>query len=151
LSFEEEDLFKPGMNQEFKKSFTFSNENLLIYLKNLDYFEDKNEIISLLCFLGKENQNFFVQTKEGFFQLQEIYGSNENEVDFSEECVVCLTNDREIILLPCRHNCSCHTCFLHLDKCPICRSVIKAFIVLKPPTVVKIEEIEKELNQVKVE
>eukprot|EP01080_Neovahlkampfia_damariscottae_P009339 gene9339-1426_t len=160
---EEEHYFQSGLNQEFKVKIKLNEnleereENFLIQLKNLD-FENENdeEIKSLLCFFNQSQDiSYFEIRNEEFFQLQDIYGSNENEIDYSEECVVCLTNDREIALLPCRHNCICHTCFLHLDKCPICRQKIKAFVVLKPSIIKEPEEIDleelKQLRQLKIE
>jgi hypothetical protein len=40
----------------------------------------------------------------------------------SDECVVCLTESVQIILMPCRHMCVCDECLVHIDKCPTCRS-----------------------------
>ncbi|XP_001599294.1 mitochondrial E3 ubiquitin protein ligase 1 [Nasonia vitripennis] len=40
-------------------------------------------------------------------------------------CVVCRTNPREIILLPCGHVCLCEDCSLDIARdCPICRNKI---------------------------
>lgn len=38
-------------------------------------------------------------------------------------CVICLSNEKSILCLPCRHLCLCEACSSHqeLDKCPICR------------------------------
>ncbi|TMW64292.1 hypothetical protein Poli38472_012914 [Pythium oligandrum] len=38
-------------------------------------------------------------------------------------CVICLSNEKSILCLPCRHLCLCQECSQHqeLDKCPICR------------------------------
>lgn len=43
-------------------------------------------------------------------------------------CVVCLTNEREIILLPCGHVCICKTCSgsMQTKLCPICRKTIES-------------------------
>ena len=160
--------FENGLNQEFLSKFIQSTkqqnedeeeeiENFLIEIKNLNFEEEGEEIKSLLHFYNKSQEISYFQLNKTneYFQLQDIYGSNENEIDFSEECVVCLTNDREIALLPCRHNCICHTCFLHLDKCPICRTKIKAFVVLKPSIIKESEEIDleefKKLKELKIE
>ena len=50
----------------------------------------------------------------------------EDEVsDNSAECVVCLSDVRDTLILPCRHLCLCHTCADTLryqaNNCPICR------------------------------
>lgn len=40
-------------------------------------------------------------------------------------CVVCKTNAREIILLPCGHVCLCEDCSASINSnCPICRTQI---------------------------
>ena len=45
------------------------------------------------------------------------------------ECVVCLTEPRSTVLLPCRHLCVCESCFSHsMALCPICRAPARAFL-----------------------
>lgn len=40
-------------------------------------------------------------------------------------CVICNTNAREIILLPCGHVCICEDCSDSINNnCPICRTLI---------------------------
>ncbi|XP_074594889.1 hydroxyacyl-coenzyme A dehydrogenase, mitochondrial-like [Brevipalpus obovatus] len=45
-----------------------------------------------------------------------------------KECVVCMDTDRDCLLHPCHHLCTCMTCgkllFCRHDACPICRHVI---------------------------
>ena len=43
------------------------------------------------------------------------------EEERENECVICLIEIKDTMLLPCRHLCVCQSCFLHIDKCPICR------------------------------
>lgn len=47
-------------------------------------------------------------------------------------CVICLTNLRECVLLPCGHVCCCFRCFQALQSrtCPICRSPIDRVVPL---------------------
>lgn len=44
---------------------------------------------------------------------------------FNRECVICLSQRRDTLFLPCRHMCLCLPCAeslcQHSDKCPICR------------------------------
>ncbi|CAM9682151.1 unnamed protein product [Ectocarpus sp. 4 AP-2014] len=51
-----------------------------------------------------------------------------------EECVICLTDPKNTLLLPCRHLCVCTECFRHVDKCPVCRSAFDNYIVLSAPS-----------------
>ncbi|KAH8741980.1 hypothetical protein FG386_002355 [Cryptosporidium ryanae] len=64
-------------------------------------------------------------------QLSQDKKNNQGEHE-SELCVVCLTNNRETILLPCRHACLCSDCSKILLKkahdCPICRNQIHSIV-----------------------
>ncbi|XP_049626722.1 E3 ubiquitin ligase RNF157 [Suncus etruscus] len=81
------------------------------------------------------------------YLLQEIYGienkSNtldskvaEDEVsDNSAECVVCLSDVRDTLILPCRHLCLCSACADTLryqaNNCPICRLPFRALLQIR--------------------
>lgn len=56
-------------------------------------------------------------------EMLEIFGYEDNT-----DCVVCLSEEAEIILLPCRHVCVCATCFKEVDKCPVCRAEFETYI-----------------------
>ena len=47
-------------------------------------------------------------------------------------CVICLTDIRNVLLLPCRHLCLCGTCAENLKfqsaNCPICRVPFRALL-----------------------
>ncbi len=49
-------------------------------------------------------------------------------------CVICLTDTRNVLLLPCRHLCLCSTCAENLKfqsaNCPICRVPFRALLQL---------------------
>lgn len=50
--------------------------------------------------------------------------------DRKEECVVCRDRAKNTTLLPCHHQCVCHTCSGYLkDICPICFSKITSTVV----------------------
>lgn len=59
--------------------------------------------------------------------LQNVFGED-------DECLICLTDTRDTILLPCRHLCICRGCLsqLHTGKCPVCRGPIRGHISLVP-------------------
>eukprot|EP00906_Rhabdomonas_costata_P006957 RCo010056 len=52
-----------------------------------------------------------------------------------DECVICLANERDTTVMPCRHMCLCSECAEVLrrqtNKCPICRTVIERLMTLK--------------------
>jgi hypothetical protein len=39
----------------------------------------------------------------------------------SDECAICMTNDKCIIIVPCGHYYTCASCTAKINKCPICR------------------------------
>jgi len=96
------------------------------------------------------------------YLLQEIYGIEnkkmtcENERDKAEdedsdenssaECVICMSDSRDTLILPCRHLCLCHSCADSLryqaNNCPICRAPFRALLQIRavyrvPPTPVE--------------
>lgn len=60
-------------------------------------------------------------------------GTNEPVQKQGSDCIVCLSAEREIVFLPCKHFCSCIMCALSVDDCVYCRtpiiSVMKIFMV----------------------
>ncbi len=91
-------------------------------------------------------QKLFVDGLNYF--LQEIYGL-ENKVpdsrpalpddddmdDCGAECVVCMCDLRDTIILPCRHLCLCNACADSLryqaNNCPICRAPFRALLQIR--------------------
>lgn len=80
------------------------------------------------------------------YELQEIYGleqsglatsGSDRPAEDAEErlCVICLSNDRDTTVLPCRHMCMCHECAQELRKqtsrCPICRNQVESLLHIK--------------------
>lgn len=53
------------------------------------------------------------------------------EESLPDECVICLTEPKSTVLLPCRHLCVCNECFRHVDKCPVCRAAFDNYVVLE--------------------
>ncbi|KAL1132335.1 hypothetical protein AAG570_010291 [Ranatra chinensis] len=81
------------------------------------------------------------------YLLQEIYGiENKNienpksgsEVDTEDngsECVICMCDVRDTLILPCRHLCLCNSCADSLryqaNNCPICRAPFRALLQIR--------------------
>lgn len=81
------------------------------------------------------------------YLLQEIYGIENKQVDRSKldpddepddsgaECVICMSDMRDTLILPCRHLCLCSTCAESLryqaSNCPICRSPFRALLQIR--------------------
>ncbi|KAJ1608156.1 ring finger domain-containing protein [Cryptosporidium canis] len=58
----------------------------------------------------------------------DTFGMEDDELD----CLICMSNPKDVILLPCRHCISCESCLrsLRQDKCPLCRTTFCGFVVL---------------------
>lgn len=78
------------------------------------------------------------------YELQEIYGMEQNKSQSTvapaedgdgRECVICMSNERDTTVLPCRHMCMCQECAAALktqtNKCPICRMEIESLLHIK--------------------
>ncbi|XP_042875126.1 probable E3 ubiquitin-protein ligase MGRN1 isoform X5 [Penaeus japonicus] len=81
------------------------------------------------------------------YLLQEIYGienkkadnakvaTEEDAEDNGAECVICMCDLRDTLILPCRHLCLCNCCADSLryqaNNCPICRAPFRALLQIK--------------------
>ncbi len=58
--------------------------------------------------------------------------NNNNNNPNESTCVICLTDIRNVLLLPCRHLCLCGSCAENLKfqsaNCPICRIPFRALL-----------------------
>lgn len=67
------------------------------------------------------NEINVIKKSSSNFDLKPNNNSNNNE----STCVICLTDTRNVLLLPCRHLCLCGSCAENLKfqsaTCPICR------------------------------
>eukprot|EP00736_Rhodelphis_marinus_P003361 Rmarinus@m.7059 len=83
------------------------------------------------------------------YELQDIFGiesdggGSADDPASGSECVICLTDPRNMAVLPCRHLCLCQDCAKTLGTqstgCPVCRGPVQAFLKLEmksaPPAV----------------
>ncbi|ETN66792.1 mahogunin [Anopheles darlingi] len=79
------------------------------------------------------------------YLLQEIYGienkltsksiTDEETEDNGSECVICMCDTRDTLILPCRHLCLCNSCADSLryqaNNCPICRAPFRALLQIR--------------------
>jgi len=64
-----------------------------------------------------------------------LFGMEQGHSDVhndEEDCVICLSSERSVALLPCRHLCMCGDCASYFKDqstiCPICRSYVSALV-----------------------
>ena len=105
----------------------------------ITYFDVKNgEAIPI-------KQTLF--TNNELYKLDDIYGMEEEEAltgvavdgvaddDEANVCVICITDEKDTTIMPCRHMCLCSACANDLrkntNKCPICRTEIESLLQFK--------------------
>ena len=62
------------------------------------------------------------------FGMNTISSNEKSAVRDDKMCFICLENERNCLILPCKHNFSCMKCSKNLKKCPIDRGTITDFI-----------------------
>ncbi|XP_014245790.1 probable E3 ubiquitin-protein ligase MGRN1 isoform X2 [Cimex lectularius] len=81
------------------------------------------------------------------YLIQEIYGIENKNIenpkansdveteDNGAECVICMCDVRDTLILPCRHLCLCNSCADSLryqaNNCPICRAPFRALLQIR--------------------
>uniref|UniRef100_A0A0N5CCS9 RING-type E3 ubiquitin transferase n=1 Tax=Strongyloides papillosus TaxID=174720 RepID=A0A0N5CCS9_STREA len=102
---------------------------------NIVKSNDRNSFLML----KPQRQKLFVDGV--LYLLQEIYGIENKEYENSmidengSECIICMSDIRDTVILPCRHLCICNNCAETLrykqNNCPICRSPFRALLQMK--------------------
>ncbi|KAI8917248.1 hypothetical protein DFJ77DRAFT_459698 [Powellomyces hirtus] len=87
------------------------------------------------------------------FHLQEIYGAATSPIastattSSGQDCPICLSDPRCVLVLPCRHLCLCRACAeavrvqgragaavaAGVPRCPICRAVVQSLLHIRTP------------------
>jgi hypothetical protein len=83
--------------------------------------------VSLITTRGK----YYYSVKTGIEVLPDILDASQIKVfeDAStDECAICMTENKSVIVNPCGHYYMCNTCCHSVDKCPICRGPISGFL-----------------------
>ncbi|KAJ9457633.1 putative E3 ubiquitin-protein ligase LUL2 [Diplonema papillatum] len=96
--------------------------------------------------IDTENETANVQVQKlqvgrEVFEVEDIYGAHVVEETPLEDtvadkddltCVICLTEPRDTLVMPCRHQCLCFGCASYLrkqmNKCPMCRGQIEGLL-----------------------
>lgn len=128
-------------------------------VRNIDGLQD-NDIVSMFVALiyskyGRiEIKEYFIETLSGIiYPLTRMFeagveplhldnpspGQQQPQLDHNASplqqqlCIVCQTHPVTRTILPCKHACLCKICYFRIkdDICPICRSPILSFFVLR--------------------
>ncbi|CAM6100500.1 unnamed protein product [Calypogeia fissa] len=76
-----------------------------------------------------------------YFELQDIFGIDNNvegNNNAEKGCVICKSQPRDVVLLPCRHMCLCSECaiastFKTNRLCPICQIPVERLLQIAKP------------------
>lgn len=104
---------------------TPSTDELFLYCND-------NSIYSALEVFGfnqgmKNHNNILDTSNNNYIPVPSPEGTS---CDSNEDCVVCLSEFQQVLLLPCRHMCVCRQCLSRIDKCPICRQTYSEHMAL---------------------
>lgn len=102
----------------------------VVFMINVIHVKDK------VCPLDTNVITRLLKKRNGLtINLQTLYTPNEFDDETSPNntaiCVICQEEMVSIALLPCRHTCTCLECFTKITLCPLCRSYIRSYFVLK--------------------
>lgn len=89
-----------------------------------------NNTNQLICKVIKQKVNYDNIT----YDINEIYGINDNIQN--NECVICYSEIKTTVVLPCKHYCLCNNCSQLLQKqttpkCPLCRTRVESIAQIK--------------------
>ncbi|KAH0908021.1 hypothetical protein HID58_039848 [Brassica napus] len=75
----------------------------------------------------------FISVNGTRYELQDIYGIGDAvDENARKECVICLSEPRDVLVLPCRHMCMCVGCAKELrfqtNLCPVCRQPVERLL-----------------------
>lgn len=130
------------------KTNAFQETTTLVLMQSINGFLDAR-VHSQVC-----------QGPGWLFHLQDIYGQpfshahpqagsgqhgeEEEVLHYNRECIICLSEERTTLVLPCRHMCLCAECAealrMRADRCPMCRESCQALMQLGPMPTVSLAE-----------
>ncbi|CAD8134574.1 unnamed protein product [Paramecium pentaurelia] len=140
---------KSSFGQVYQKLIIIIQNKIMMMIYYYDYEDDQLKLV----------KQKFQHNNKGAFDVQEIYGINDSNLVGSMkhdqndgECIICLSETIDTIIMPCRHMCLCGNCAKQImDKkmqlknesverqqhapdfnlCPQCRMEIDSFIKLQ--------------------
>ncbi|KAL5274050.1 RNF157 family protein [Megaselia abdita] len=148
-------IFNPNLFAEDDLSFNQDNTNypVAIHCVVEEGNDDCKHSHTTICVIDHHTDGTYTirALKQKIFVdglcylLQEIYGienkalnkvSIDDETDDNgSECVICMSDIRDTLILPCRHLCLCNSCADSLryqaNNCPICRAPFRALLQIK--------------------
>lgn len=97
-----------------------------------------------LCYLlqeiygieNKNNDKVMTEFKHTILYKHFLLQTGDDDTeDNGSECVICMCDVRDTLILPCRHLCLCNSCADSLryqaNNCPICRAPFRALLQIR--------------------
>jgi DNA repair exonuclease SbcCD ATPase subunit len=106
---------------------TLRRQNLELQQKNLDLQQEMMNI-------NKEKlelQQQLMQQEKKVLALESDDKSEWNPSFAKQLCVVCASEEREAVSLPCLHLMTCKNCIESQTSCPACGKLLKGFLKIK--------------------
>lgn len=118
-----------------------SKNNLQAQISLLTFTKSSDKILSTKFIRQKIMVNHIVYNVYDIFGIEQKK-SNPNKLDDIYEgqtdCVICLSEPKTTLVLPCRHMCLCESCAESLKlqsvKCPICRGPVRSLLKIEIST-----------------
>ncbi|GIY55371.1 e3 ubiquitin ligase Rnf157 [Caerostris extrusa] len=139
--------YKKGINQQFSQtSHVFDpskyTEEMLLYRLDTEVIPiliqcvaeegDEPKQSHMLIAIVEKNPDDSYSLKP-LKQKNEL--ADEDVEDSGFDCVICMSDPRDTMILPCRHLCLCNSCSDSLryqaNNCPICRAPFRALLQIK--------------------
>ncbi|KAF7458078.1 putative E3 ubiquitin-protein ligase [Cryptosporidium felis] len=116
-------LIRSNLDLEVEKDITNSNIILVHFELIQDHYNPPYLLYKPIVI-----KQILTCMNGNFLQPYDTFGLEDDELD----CLICMSNPKDVILLPCRHCISCEKCLrsLRQDKCPLCRTTFYGFVVL---------------------
>lgn len=107
---------------QFNKIITSQLEWIKLLPDGLDSEIIQNNIESMLYNYFDKNDiiNLFKNYRKTYIKMMLMISFVPKEFIYKETCIICLTNARDIVLVPCGHTC-CNNCVQNITSCMICR------------------------------
>ncbi|GFY68995.1 e3 ubiquitin ligase Rnf157 [Trichonephila inaurata madagascariensis] len=149
-------IFDPSKYSEDQLNYKYENEVIPVLIQCIaEEGEEPRQSHMVIAIVEKNADDTYTlkPLKQKLFidgilyLLQEIYGienknvyqsknlADEDVEDTGFECVICMSDHRDTLILPCRHLCLCNSCADSLryqaNNCPICRAPFRALLSIR--------------------
>ncbi|KAH7650529.1 hypothetical protein FG379_003601 [Cryptosporidium bovis] len=110
-------------NNNFRESLTLSNVVLIHFELIQDHYN-----IPYILYKPIIVEQYYLNFNNCLIEPSDTFGLEDDEFD----CLICMSNPKNSVLLPCKHCILCESCLrsLRQDKCPLCRTTFYGFVVL---------------------